>query len=207
MTRQGKLFDETGRLLERKTLTEIDEWLRSAPAEWRDRLRYFIACGVPKDKAFIPAWWSLPKDARKAGHLGTLSDLANWLGVSRETLDKWENQKYGDPPATLRDLGKFARIRRMSELGPDVDMALIAQLESGDASAGHFKLYYDITSITQNESILHMVGVGDGPIQIRRADELSDDELAAIAAGSGVAADSDIAATSCGRITETTTGA
>jgi len=184
MTRQGKLFDETGKLLERKTLTELDEWLKSAPVEWRDRLRYFVACGVPKDKAFIPAWWSLPKDARKAGNLGTLSALADWLGVSRETLDKWENQEYGEPPISLRDMGRQARIRRMDEFGPDVDMALIQQLEGGEASAGHYKLYYDIVSITRDEHTLHLVGAGDGPIEVKRADELSDDELAAIAAGS-----------------------
>jgi len=191
MTRQGKLFDETGKLLERKTLTELDEWLKSAPVEWRDRLRYFIACGVPRDKAFIPAWWSLPKDARKAGNLGTLSALADWLGVSRETLDKWENQKWGDPPISLRDMGRQARIRRMDEFGPDVDMALISQLEGGDASAGHFKLYYDIVSITRDEHTLHLVGLGNGPVEQTITVKAVDYRVAVAPLTSGSESDSD----------------
>lgn len=189
MTRQAKLFDEPSRLLERKTIKELEEWLESAPIEWRDRLRYFCALGVPKDKAFVPAWWSLGKEARRAGKLSTLSSLANWLGVSRETLDNWEKQKYGDPPTSLREMGREARIRRMDEFGPDVDAALVEQLEGGAASAAHFKLYYDIIGLTTpGEGTLHLVGAGRGPVAIKRAEELSDDELAAIAAGGGARA-------------------
>jgi len=188
MARQQTLLDDAPEEHSPRTLREIEEWIESAPEEWRDPLRWLIANGLNKRDALIAAWWSLGKDGRKAGKLDTLQKLATWLGISRARLATLENRRHGEPPRDLRTWGQQARVRKLNEFGPDVDRALTAQLMGGEASAAHFQLYYKITGVVVDESKLHLVGADDGPVSITRADDLSDDELANIAAGRGIAA-------------------
>ncbi len=177
MAKQSKLIEDAPDEKSPRTMREIEDWIEAAPEEWRDPLRYFTANGLSKRDAMIAAWWSLGKDARKAGKFDTQQKLAAWLGISRARLSTLEGRKHGEPRRDLREWGQLARVRRMNEFGPDVDLALVGQLTEGEASAAHYALYYKITGLLTDETKLHLVGVADGPVEYA---DVSEAEINAI---------------------------
>jgi len=162
----------------------LEMYLDEHPA-WAEGIDYLISLGVQPDDAMLAVWYSLAKKDR-----GTREQLAQRLGISRQVTYQWEERHtypIGKAVLTIRDLGRMVRMQRVGQWVPDIERRLLLNATQADANAAliALALRYSGATIT-DEVVLHLQGKGDGPVDIRRrADELSDDELAAIAARSG----------------------
>jgi hypothetical protein len=161
----------------------LELYLDEHPA-WAEGMDYLISLGVQPDDAMLAVWYSLAKKDR-----GTREQLAQRLGISRQVTYQWEERHtypLGGAVLTIRDLGRMVRMQRVGQWVPDIERRLLLNATRADANAAliALALRYSGATIT-DDVVLHLQGKGDGPVDIRRADELSDDELAAIAARSG----------------------
>jgi hypothetical protein len=184
MGAQDKLFDEAKEAREPKQDVEIEQWLDTAPPAWRDNFLFLRANGISVTDALLIAWMALDRKSRKMARLETREHLADFLGVSRPVTYQWEERhRYNEK--SMRYWADVLRVRAVAERLGDVDGNLYRLSVRAETNANMIALYYKRAGILVDESKLHLVGAQDGPVEIKRADELSDDELAAIAAGSG----------------------
>lgn len=181
---QAPLFEfaegnERGKAL----VVALELYLDEHPA-WAEGMDYLVSLGVQPDDAMLAVWYSLAKKDR-----GTREQLAQRLGISRQVTYQWEERHtypIGQAVLTIRDLGRMVRMQRVGQWVPDIERRLLLNATRADANAAiiALALRYSGATIT-DDVVLHLQGKGDGPMDIRRVDELSDDELAAIAARSG----------------------
>jgi DNA-binding transcriptional regulator YiaG len=181
---QAPLFEyaegnERGKAL----VVALELYLDEHPA-WAEGMDYLISLGVQPDDAMLAVWYSLAKKDR-----GTREQLAQRLGISRQVTYQWEERHtypLGEAVLTIRDLGRMVRMQRVGQWVPDIERRLLLNATRADANAALIALALKYAGEITDEVTLHLQGKDDGPVEIiRRADELSDDELAAIAARSG----------------------
>lgn len=188
LSRQAKLLSEAKDLREEKSDTEIEQWMQSASPAWRDNFLFLQANGIKGKDAMLVTWMALDRSSRKKAGLETREALADFLGVSRPVTYQWEERHTFGDESQQHDMRYWAdvlRIRHMAQRLGDVDENLYHCAKGRDTTAQMIHLYYKRAGVHIDESKLHLVGEGDGPVEIRRAEDLSDDELASIAAGSG----------------------
>ncbi len=160
----------------------LEMYLDEHPA-WGEAMDFLATMGVQPDDAMLAVWYSLPKKDR-----GTREELARRLGVSRAVTYQWEERhRYTikDAVLTIEDLGRLVRLRRVGTWVPDIERRLYLNATRADANASIIALALKYAGALGDDITLHLQGKGENPITIRRADEMSDDELAAIA-GRGV---------------------
>jgi hypothetical protein len=180
---QSPLFEyaegnERGKAL----VVALELYLDEHPA-WAEGIDYLTSLGVQPDDAMLAVWYSLAKKDR-----GTREQLAQRLGISRQVTYQWEERHtypLGGAVLTIRDLGRMVRMQRVGQWVPDIERRLLLNATRADANAALIALALKYAGVITDEVTLHLQGKGDGPMEIRRAAELSDDELAAIAARSG----------------------
>lgn len=135
-------------------------------------------------KALYIAWSCVPTSKRWPKHEVQLIEL---LGLANTTtIRRW---KYGDPE--IEDRIAAGPKKLLGDHIVDVLEALVKVATQPDAKAHQDrKLFLEMTGQYKPRGALEMMGEDGGPIEYREADELSDDELARIAAGgrSGVTA-------------------
>lgn len=135
-------------------------------------------------KALYIAWNCVPTSKRWPKHEVQLIEL---LGLANTaTIRKW---KASDPEIEQRIAAGPKKL--LGDHIADVLEALVKVATQNDAKAHQDrKLFLEMTGQYKPRGALEMMGEDGGPIEYREADELSDDELARIAAAgrSGVTA-------------------
>jgi hypothetical protein len=149
---------------------------------WRDLMEERGADGKRRwdwRKALYIAWHCVPTSKRWPKHKYELMDM---LGVNDATARKW---RQNDPAIDERIMAGPKAL-----LGghiADVMDALAFVAKMGDAKAHQDrKLFLEMTGQYKPKGSVEVTGEDGEPIEFRNANELSDDELARIATGSGV---------------------
>lgn len=165
---------------------EVDRFLDdvSDPPRWRDH--YFQLLNEQKGrpqgerwdwrKCLWVAWHALPKKHRFPVNKRALADF---LGVTPSTMRMWA---LNDPLMSerVRDL----RVDLVDEYVGDV-LEAAADCAVNDGPQGHQdrKMILEMAGVYRPKVRSELSGPDDGPVEVRRVQELSDDELLRIAAG------------------------
>jgi DNA-binding XRE family transcriptional regulator len=179
---QWELGNEHGKAL----VVALEMFLDEHPA-WSEGMDFLATINVQPDDAMLAVWYSLPKKDR-----GTREELARRLGVSRAVTYQWEDRHtypVRDAVLTIEDLGRVLRLKRVGTWVPDIERRLYLNATRADANAAIIALALKYAGALDDDLTLHVQGKGDSPITIKRADEMTDDELAALAQRGGQGTD------------------
>lgn len=165
---------------------EVDRFLddqAEAPA-WRDHYFQLLAeqGGRAQDerwdwrKCLWVAWMALPRAKRWPA---TKRELADFLGVTPRSMRGWAEN---DP--LLMERVRDLRVAMVDEHVGDVIQAAV-ECATMDGAQGHQdrKMLLEIAGVYRPKVRSELSGPDDGPVEVRRVQELSDDELLRIAAG------------------------
>lgn len=146
MTEQGKLFSEAHEARIKKPVQEMQAWIDQSPFVFQERLLFLIHSGVHNyHHAFVGAWLSLPDEVRINCQLPTEMAVADFLGVSRQTIIKYLKHRYQLGPAetrTLRDMAEECRQYMLARMVGSVDDNLIKLATTPGATAPILTLFY-----------------------------------------------------------------
>lgn len=165
----------------KKTQAQAERALLRRKPAWRAGYEYLMTTkpGARYYDVLLAVWLSCTKSDR--GDLATQERFADFIGVSRAVTYQWLDRR----PEIKEWARELVELRFDASTIGEVDTRLIQKAKSTDSTPQWVRLFYQRAQVLKEELDLHHMGAEDGPIEIRRADELSDDELAAIAARSG----------------------
>jgi len=128
---------------------DVEAWVDAAGGRFEEAYRYMrTATGWRPGPCFVAAWLSLHKDDR--GELATFGKLAEWLGVSRQTVYKWRG--------TYR-LDEWAEQMRLLALRGDklgnVDRVTYEQAIKGESPVDARRLYYQRVGVLGQELTIY----------------------------------------------------
>jgi len=184
---QLQLFDAgadegAGRVI----LDALDEFLKDKPA-WRDGFDFLVSNNIASRDALVVTWMSLSKKQR--GPFKTREEFAqNVMGVCRAVTYQWESRaqyKLFGKAVTFDEMAEVLRLKRMLDGIGDVDETLHRGAMKVMPSPGWVRLYYQRAGVLEDVEHVKLANEGGQPLEIKRADELSDDELATIAGRGG----------------------
>lgn len=177
-----------GQGVSRVKKSELDRFLdgHPEPPRWGDHYRQLLAeqAERPADerwdwrKCLWVAWMALPKKHRWPENK---SALADFMGVTPRSMRAWAEK---DPLMVerVRDL----RVAMVDEHVADViEAAVTCATEDGPQGHQDRKMLLEIANIYRPKVRSELSGPDDGPVEFRRVQELSDDELLRIAGGGG----------------------
>jgi hypothetical protein len=188
MSRQAKLFNEAKDLREPKADDAIEQWIarlskNDAGEVWQNHFDFLKAAGIPTTDALIITWLSIDKTSRARTRLSKLYMLADFMGISRQTLsDRIRKHKWG-PAGEEQDLNQWAdaaRNFRLMLLVPDVEKRLYLEAVRPHAQPATMKLFLQLAGVLREGFDLHHMGADDGPVEYT---DLSDAEREAIRDG------------------------
>ena len=161
----------------KRTQEQVERWLGKARPAWREGYDYLLATkpGIQYYDALLAVWLSVGKDDR--GTLKTRDDFARFIGVSRAVTYQWQERR----PEILDWAREIVELRFDNSKIAAVDQRVITKATSTRTTVPWVRLFYERAGLLKAAFNLHHMGADDGPVEFKRADELSDDELAAIA--------------------------
>ena len=163
----------------KKSQSQIERWLGQRTPAWREGYDFLIASqpGIRYYDALLAVWLSVSKKDR--GKLKTQQEFADFVGVSRAVTYQWMSRR----PEILEWARELVELRFSSTRVADVDERTYQKASGTKSSPAWVKLFYQRAGILMEEMGLHHMGADDGPVEIKRTSEMSDEQLATVIAG------------------------
>lgn len=169
------------------TQEQVERRLKKRTPAWRAAYDFLMETKGPEIRyydALLAVWMSATKKDR--GDLAGWQEFADFIGVSRQVLYQWIKRR----PEIKEWAKELTENRFDASTIAEVDAELCRRAKSRMGKTADIRLFYERAGVLKNDSRITLAGDEDEPVVVKRADELSDDELAVIAGrGSGRAAE------------------
>jgi hypothetical protein len=130
---------------------DTEGWAEAIGGRFEEAYRLLRSYGFRPKDSFIGAWLSCHKDDR--GSLSTVGELADWLGIARQTVYNHIKK---------HRLNEWAEQLRLLQLRGDalgeVDRVALAQARDPEAPVAARRLYYERAGVLKEQVDIEVIG-------------------------------------------------